>query len=225
MQIYITDVFNKTFNLRDLNLLSSRAKTAFLRYSGQNDKRALQTATADLLIKKAVFPLSDANLRDKPTGENSNENNEFNVLESAFGKPFLAGAPEFSVSHSENLVALAVSDEREGKAGLDVQLLTENISAPLLNGVLSKKELAFYNNIENAPDKVKYFFKTFTEKESYVKFTGEGLKTFPREVTDFTGAKFLTKYVFRQSELYCLTVCAENILSVKINVVPFNELV
>lgn len=220
MQIYLTDIFGKKSSEIDLKTLSFRAKNAFSRYIGQNEKRALQCATADLLLKKAI------SLQTPPLpSESFSESGALSVLESEYGKPYVENAPEFSISHGENVVAVAVADKPEGKTGLDVQLLKEDISPSLLKGVLSPAELYFYNGTKSAPDKVKYFYKTFTEKESYVKFTGEGLKSFPREITDFKNAKFLTKYVFRQNELYCLTVCAENILSLKINVIAFNELV
>lgn len=216
MQIYLTDVKDKKLKSEHLKLLSPRAKNAFLRLCAQNEKRALQTAVADLLLKKAVSPLLN---NQTPDG-----NYYFNVAETVNGKPYIAGAPDFSISHGENLVAVAVADKDEGELGLDVQLLTDSVSPALIKGVLSEREKNIFNEIKTEPDKIKYFYKTFTEKESFVKFTGEGLKTVPREITNFGEAKFLTKYVFNRNELYCLTVCAENVLSLKINVVLFEDL-
>ncbi len=211
MKIYLTDIFEKTIATDKLFLLSERGKRNFERYKNA-PRRALQSAVGDLLLKNAILktcPDLCAPLF---------------IEESSAGKPFINGAPDFSISHSENLIAVAVADDGENGAGVDVQLLKEPLSQSLIKGTLSENEKQKLLLIRNEPDRVKYFYKLFTEKESFVKFTGEGFTKFPRDVTDFSGAKFLTKYVFRQSELYCLTVCSQNILSIKINVVPFESL-
>lgn len=209
MKIYLTDIYRKTLTGDKLRLLSARGKKNYEAYKNA-PKRALQTATADLLIKKALSAYF---------GENG-----FVIEQTPSGKPFISGAPDFSVSHSENIVALAVSDKGERGAGLDLQLLKQPLSSALIRGALSESEKLRLEAIESDPDRVKYFYRCYTEKESYVKFTGEGLTEFPREIVNFAGAKFLTKYVFRESELYCLTVCSENILSIKIIPVPFERL-
>lgn len=220
MQIYLTDLKDKKLKSEHLKLLSPRAKNAFLRLCARNEKHALQTAAADLLLKKAISPL----ILPATKTQTASEVFAFNVIETDGGKPYIDGAPDFSISHSENLAAVAVADDNEGELGLDVQLLTDSVSPALLKGVFSEYEADVFKKIETEPDKIKYFYKTFTEKESYVKFTGEGFKTLPREINNFNGAKFLTKYVFNRNELYCLTVCAENISSLKINVCLFDDL-
>lgn len=209
MKIYLTDIYRKTLPDDKLRLLSDRGKKNYETYKNA-PKRALQTAAGDLLIKKALSAYFGENV--------------FLIEQTPSGKPFISGAPDFSVSHSENIVALAVSDEGERGAGLDLQLLKQPLSSALIRGALSESEKLRLDEIESEPDRVKYFYRRYTEKESYVKFTGEGLTKFPREIVSFAGAKFLTKYVFRESELYCLTVCSENILSIKIIPVPFERL-
>lgn len=211
MQIFLTDIYSKTLPEDKLFMLSSRGKHNFDKYKNAK-KRALQSAVGDLLIQKALKSVYAKNA------------DEILIEQTPSGKPFVKGAPDFSVSHSENLVAIAIASEGECGAGLDIQLLKEPISPALIKGALSDVEKQRLELIENTPDKVKYFYRLFTEKESYVKFTGEGFTRFPRDVTDFSGAKFLTKYVFRQNELYCLTVCSQNITSLKITVIPFNDL-
>lgn len=209
MKIYLTDICRKTLPDDKLCLLSARGKKKYEAYKN-TPRRALQTAVGDLLIKKALSAYFSGN--------------GFVIEQTPSGKPFIKGAPDFSVSHSENIVALAVSDEGERGAGLDLQLLKQPLSSALIRGALSDNEKLRLEEIESEPDRVKYFYRCYTEKESYVKFTGEGLTKFPREIVSFAGAKFLTKYVFRESELYCLTVCSENILSIKIILVPFERL-
>lgn len=211
MQIFLTDIYSKTLSEDKFFMLSSRGKHNFENYKNA-PKRALQSATGDLLVQKAVKAVCEKHA------------SEILIEQTQSGKPFVKGAPDFSVSHSENLVAVAVAGDGEHGAGLDVQLLKEPLSSALIKGALSEIEKQRLELIENTPEKVKYFYRLFTEKESYVKFTGEGFTRFPRDVTDFSGAKFLTKYVFRQNELYCLTVCSQNIISLKISVIPFEDL-
>lgn len=224
MKIYLTDIHNKKMPEDKLFLLSERGKKNYEAYKNA-PKRALQAAVGDLLIKKAIFC---AALQNSPESGLKNENTfepqKLLIEQTPSGKPFIKGAADFSLSHSENVVALAVAGEGEQGAGLDVQLLKEPLSPALIRGALSQEEQSLLNEIQNEPDRVKYFYRLYTEKESYVKFTGEGLTKFPREITNFLGAKFLTKYVFRQNELYCLTVCSKNILSIKIIVTPFEQL-
>ncbi len=211
MQIFLTDIYSKTLPEDKLFMLSSRGKHNFENYKNA-PKHALQSVAGDLLVQKAIKAVCEKNA------------GKILIEQTQSGKPFVKDAPDFSVSHSENLVAVAVASEGEHGVGLDVQLLKEPLSPALIKGALSEIEKQRLELIENTPDRVKYFYRLFTEKESYVKFTGEGLTRFPRDITDFSGAKFLTKYVFRKNELYCLTVCSQNIISLKITVIPFADL-
>lgn len=223
MKIYLTDIYQKRLPQDKLFLLSNRGKKNYEAFKNA-PKRALQTAVGDLLIKKAILSASVQSQNFSADNLKTAENFELLIEQTPSGKPFVSGAPDFSVSHSENVVAVAVADSGERGVGLDLQLLKEPLSPALIRGALSQEEQNRLNAIESEPERVKYFYRLYTEKESYVKFTGEGLTKFPREIVSFNGAKFLTKYVFRQSELYCLTVCSENILSIKIIPAPFEQL-
>ncbi|HYA80917.1 MAG TPA: 4'-phosphopantetheinyl transferase superfamily protein, partial [Methylocystis sp.] len=91
-----------------------------------------------------------------------------------FGKPSLAGAElEFSLSHCEDLVLVAVS--RCGAVGVDVERVREISDARSLAA-------RFFTRGENtalaaapAGERRELFFAIWTRKEAYVKATGEGL--------------------------------------------------
>ncbi len=205
MLIYLTNIAGKSFNPQNIGLLSQRGQKNYARLINQAPQKALQTAVADLIIKK-VLNVSDEN---------------FIIEETASGAPFVKDKAEFSVSHSENVVAVAVDEK---PLGADVQIIKEPLSQNLINGTLNNAELATFNSIEKQSDKVKYFYRCLTEKESYVKFLKTGFTCLPRDIKNYNGAKFVTKYVFQSGEVYCLTVCAENITAIRYEVIPFETL-
>lgn len=88
------------------------------------------------------------------------------------GKPLLKSHPEihFSIAHSGNCVAVAVSDE---EIGLDAELIAK---APMkvLKRAFSPNEAA---QIQTAVNPNLEFFRIWTRKEAYGKYLGTGLST------------------------------------------------
>lgn len=204
MIVYLTSIAQKRLNDEYFNKLSNRAKEKYLKLQRIAPNKALQTATADLLLQKAL------KLTAPPK-----------ISENEFGAPFIIGASEFSISHSENLTAVAVDD---CAVGLDVQVLNDDIAQKTAKAVLNGAEILNFNNLQTVEEQTKYFFRCLTEKESYVKFLKIGFQSMPRDIADYGTAKFLTKYVFQSNEVYCLTLCSQNFKSVKYQVVPFEDL-
>ncbi|MCQ2509981.1 MAG: 4'-phosphopantetheinyl transferase superfamily protein [Lachnospiraceae bacterium] len=85
-------------------------------------------------------------------------------------KPRLQSHPEihFSISHSGNCVAVAVSDE---EVGLDAELIAK---APMktMNRAFSPNET---DQIQTSDDPNLEFYRIWTRKEAYGKFLGTGL--------------------------------------------------
>jgi 4'-phosphopantetheinyl transferase len=89
----------------------------------------------------------------------------------AHGKPVLPGGPGFSLSHSGNLVGVAVRPD--GPVGLDVEQVRALADLAALAGhVHSPAELA-----RAAAPEPTAFFRTWTRKEALLKATGDGLAT------------------------------------------------
>lgn len=89
------------------------------------------------------------------------------------GKPYLADYPDFhfNISHSGNLAVCAVFDR---EVGIDIQerrMLHGNIAARFF----SETENAKLNTCETKEEQDVRFFRYWSAKEAYVKFTGEGL--------------------------------------------------
>ena len=115
-----------------------------------------QSKVAELLLNHAVCQF-DANVKlplDIPVTS---------------GRPELrCGGLYFSISHSENIVACAVSEKN---IGLDVQL-ERKYSPALVVRFFSKPEVDLYSS---STDKDDVFFRIWSMKESYVKATGKGI--------------------------------------------------
>jgi len=94
------------------------------------------------------------------------------------GKPFLKLSPQncdlrFNLSHSGNLVVLALAQGRE--VGIDIELIKppENLTE-LAARVFSPAELAGWQTLPVARQPAA-FFSNWTRKEAWLKCTGQGL--------------------------------------------------
>lgn len=93
------------------------------------------------------------------------------------GKPYLENGPEFNLSHTRGVVAVAVS---ESPVGLDIERLRPYLPS-LPKRVLSPGERSWFSGRGERPED---FFTLWTLKESYLKFLGTGLRGIPNE-TEF----------------------------------------
>ena len=170
-----------------------RAKVDRLRrYS---DKRL--SLGAGLLLRYALLEWGIEGLPEFFYGEN--------------GKPYIAGSPYFSLSHSGDIVVCAVSDF---EVGADVEKI-RRANMRLARRFFQPDEYAILSLIESDDERNELFFRIWTMKESLMKCTGGGLALSPRDFravpselsTEYRGKKF---YFCEFSSLpcYCCAVCA-----------------
>ncbi|MEU8616910.1 4'-phosphopantetheinyl transferase superfamily protein [Streptomyces sp. NPDC048623] len=96
------------------------------------------------------------------------------------GKPYLDDAAlEFSLSHSGELVAVALSPD--APVGVDVERVPE-ASGELPLPVLSPAERAAYDEVPE-PERAAAFTTYWVRKEAVLKATGEGLRVDPARLT------------------------------------------
>jgi 4'-phosphopantetheinyl transferase len=86
-----------------------------------------------------------------------------------YGKPYLENGLEFNISHTENLVALAIN--KKYVLGIDVEII-KPIVFENFNEVMTVNE---WQNINEAKNKTETFFKYWVAKESVIKADGKGL--------------------------------------------------
>lgn len=118
------------------------------------------------------------------------------------GKPYLPYYPafQFSISHSHNGVAVAVSDR---EAGVDIELLGK-ANFKVAERFFTPKEAAYIKKY----DSDRRFFETWTRKEACIKWTGLGL-SMPLgsfEVYEGNWSKLLCTC---QVDQYVLSCCCE----------------
>ena len=121
----------------------------------------LQTAVKEYLSKKY------------PGTENKEPVIELKYGYGKNGKPYLLEYPDFhfSLSHSGNVVALAVSGQ---EIGLDVQehvAIKKDLAKRFFTE--AEKELLLREKDEESYNRL--FFKLWSIKESYIKYTGRGM--------------------------------------------------
>jgi Phosphopantetheinyl transferase len=93
-----------------------------------------------------------------------------NVKTAEHGKPYLANSDlHFNISHSRRYVVCAIAEE---EVGIDIQFHRKGDIDKIAKRIMSATEWQAY---QEADDKTKYFFDLWAKKESYLKFTGEGI--------------------------------------------------
>ncbi|HOC98009.1 MAG TPA: 4'-phosphopantetheinyl transferase superfamily protein [Bacilli bacterium] len=81
------------------------------------------------------------------------------------GKPLIEGI-NFNISHSHNLVAVAISSH---EVGIDLELVEEKNNERIAKKIMNEEEYQKY--LKNK----EYFYKVWTEKEAYLKRRGLAL--------------------------------------------------
>lgn len=94
-----------------------------------------------------------------------------------FGKPALNGGPHFNVSHSGQLMLVALSDRQP--VGVDLERIgAEPISDQEAERVLSAEEQAAWRNLPGE-ELAEAFFRVWVRKEAVLKALGVGLNIEP----------------------------------------------
>ncbi len=120
--------------------------------------------------------------REKATDEyikDSVGNPEAKILRTAKGKPYLENGPFVSVSHTEDFIVVAVS---ENNIGIDMEKTDREIKKQeeLTEKYFSQKEKEYATTKEK-------FLEIWTKKEAYVKFTGQGLSDIGKDTFSHRG--------------------------------------
>jgi 4'-phosphopantetheinyl transferase len=91
-----------------------------------------------------------------------------------FGKPFLIDHPaiHFSLAHSGEFIAAAFSDT---PVGIDLEEIKDDPHlADTAKVFMSPEEYRHFTSL-SGDARLQFFYRTWTAKESYLKYTGEGL--------------------------------------------------
>ena len=96
--------------------------------------------------------------------------NPQNIKYGKNGKPEIEGL-HFNISHAENFVICSVS---ENPVGCDIEKI-RSIKSGFEKRFFTQNEVSYLDKF-SGEEKLKQFFRLWTMKESYMKFTGNGMK-------------------------------------------------
>jgi len=184
--LYIFDKINlldDDFPERNASLLSEERKTKFRRLRSSENKKA--SVSVYLLLRLAL--LKEFGITD--------------IVEFSYAKnrkPFLRNFPKihFNLSHSQDVAACVISDV---EVGVDVQQI-RNVKENVAKRVLTDKE---FDEYKSAQSQNEYFCKIWTIKESFLKWSGQGITTELRDIE----AETLTDIETFRGENYFCSVC------------------
>ncbi len=141
-----------------LEMMPSGIRSSIERYRRWQDRQATLFGKV-LLLKALQQQFHDTGLR------------KFQSLElSDFGKPFIEGGPEFNISHSEDIVVLALT-QHQG-IGIDIEKIRPVDKDDFAGEI--PEIISFYENHE-AEQANHLFFECWTKKEAVLKGFGKGL--------------------------------------------------
>lgn len=145
-------------------MMTPGMRAAALRFKRRQDRQA--TLFGKLLLLRALQAKYPDYWQQK-----------FNAVElNPFGKPFIAGGPEFSISHSGEIVVLAMTEK--GAVGIDIERMRP-IDAQDFAQFLP--EVANLNCRDDKGD-LRLFYDCWTRKEAVLKGSGAGLSVPLEEV-------------------------------------------
>lgn len=133
-------------------------------------KARVRSLLGGYLLQMAIKEIVD---REYPERENKTLIKDLKYGYGIKGKPFFLDYPDFhfSLSHSGNVVALAVSKQ---EIGLDIQEYVQ-IKRDLAKRFFSKEEQEMLLEQKGEDAYKELFFMLWSIKESYIKYTGLGM--------------------------------------------------
>lgn len=206
---------------RCLDRLELRRKEKVLRTRDKiSQVRSLATGEIFHRAVSRHLALTDIRTANKVNGSTCGSEKVFETEIYPGGKPYLKDYPEiyFNLSHSGEYVCCAVGDE---PVGVDIQEVVP-VKAGLAERFFTEDECRQLKELTEA-QREQLFFRMWSIKESYIKFTGKGMKqgidTFEidwkkgciRDKESSEIKAYFDEYPYIEG--YSLAVCRENLKS------------
>ncbi|MBR2138870.1 MAG: 4'-phosphopantetheinyl transferase superfamily protein [Bacilli bacterium] len=170
-------------------------------YSNINPKRLekIKKSSNKLFIKEQLG--SQILLNDILENYYFQDINNIQYIYNEFGKPYIKDSNlYFSISHSNGIVALAVSKE---EIGLDIELI-KDVKDNLALKVMSDVEYNIYKGL-NKIEKINYFYEVWTSKEAYIKKLGTSITFNPSNINIDVDVIFKNINIFNNQYMLALT--------------------
>lgn len=145
---------------------------------------------ADLLVRVAIH--QDLNI----------ENSDIEFDTNSYGKPHLINDQDyhFNISHTHNMIAVAVSDK---PVGVDVEKIRE-FDLGIAKRFFTEHELNYINKSQD--NTYERFIEIWTKKEAYIKYIGKGL-SIPLNSFDVTGKSLSERFYTVEYGKYIINMC------------------
>jgi len=156
------------YYIEKFDSFNEEKREEFLSHLDREKKREFFSATNE--SRKLSILISQGFAKEKISEEYNIPKSEIIFSVSDRGKPYCKSHPHiyFSLSHSNNFVALAISDK---EVGIDIEKLRPAKDA-LVSRVCSLREIDTIAQSENPHIK---FTEIWTKKEAYLKALGTGI--------------------------------------------------
>lgn len=180
-----------------LAMMPAGIRVSIQRYNRWQDRQA--TLFGKMLLLRALCLESADTARQKFQSQEVSQH----------GKPFIAGGPEFNISHSGDIVVLALAEN--GPVGIDIEEVRPINVADYLRQI---PEVAHVREALDGPQADNLFFDCWTRKEAVLKACGEGLLrpmedvVLKEDTADFLGTSWFIKKLLLE-EGYCCHVATE----------------
>ena len=131
--------------------------------------------------------------------------NDIIFLRQKYVKPYIKGYPDFNfnISHTENAIAIAISDY---PVGVDVERIGET-NYKIAERFFAQGEKQYLYSINESTKQ--RFFEIWTKKEAYLKWTGEGL-TRPLISFDVTDSTFKSQVHSIINNGFVISICTSS---------------
>lgn len=127
------------------------------------------------------------------------------VMRAETGKPYLRLHPElfFNISHSGEWITCAMGNV---PVGIDIQYHRKIKLEQTAKKICNPEEWELFQQADTEREKMDFLFQIWTKKESYLKYTGEGIR---RELCElsYDGCRF---YQLAMPKGYSGMVCVES---------------
>ena len=152
VQIYYQLIRDIVIDEQLLSMLQPQRRKQLFSFRLESDQK--RCAAAGLLLWKHIY---------------NKHPEHFTVSYNAAGKPSVANAPFFNLSHSNDFVMLAVSDT---PVGCDIEKLHKTV---LSHHVFHPNELDALSNLPSGDIQNHEFLRLWTAKEAFLKAIGTGI--------------------------------------------------
>lgn len=185
IKIYYSDITNR----KDIELSEVPKNVRDFLYNYKEKKSKKLSMYSWLFLMQILYKNYGIKLEEKK------------IIKNQYGKPYMDGI-YFNISHSNNMIAIAISDK---EVGIDIESesnLKKHLDSEYYLGWLNKEEIDEFNKTYN---KLNYLTRVWTKKEAILKSKGKGINNYI-ELKNVEGNVSVYEIKDKKNEKYLISV-------------------